>query len=772
MNHGRACAAGALLATLRTLAEIIGSLSASARAYFHRLAPRGGSAGDTAVSDEDSATRFAQAQAFHQQGQLDPAEAIYQALLQKYPRHFDLLHLMGTVQGQRNNFPEAIRFIEQALSVDPNNAAAHGSRGNCLRGLGKYEDALASYARALALRPADADTLNNIGATLRELQRPDEALASYDRALAINPRHLLARDHRGAILRELQRPDEALASHDEAIRIDPAHATAHYHRGLALVELKRHEEALASYERALALRPDYADALLAHGAHLSLLNRHEDALDGFGRLLTLDPNHAIGHYRRGIALSELNRNEEALASYARAIAISPAFVEALLNHGLALQELNRSEEALNSYARALDIKPDFVEALYNRANALCNLQRNTEALACFDRALEVKPDFADALVNRSVLQVAMGRHADALAGYDRALALKPNLTAARINRGGALAAMGLYNEALECLDQAIELDPASTEARFNRSINHLLLGDFSRGWEEYEWRWVNERLRNTKRLFQQPLWLGKESLADKTILLHSEQGLGDTLQFCRYAKWVRALGARTLLQVPPPLLPLLAGVEGATQVLSTGEAVNAFDYHCPLLSLPLAFQTGLDTIPAGIPYIHSDAERVVIWKNRLGHKTRPRIGLAWSGNAAHINDHNRSIALVDMLALAEDWTDCVSLQKEVRAHDRAVLDSHAGVRHYGELLHDFSDTAALVELMDIVVTVDTSVAHLAGAMGKPVWLLLPFSPDWRWLLGREDSPWYPTARLFRQPVIGDWASVIQRVRAALARACR
>jgi hypothetical protein len=249
--------------------------------------------------------------------------------------------------------------------------------------------------------------------------------------------------------------------------------------------------------------------------------------------------------------------------------------------------------------------------------------------------------------------------------------------------------------------------------------------------------------------------------------------LGDTLQFCRYAKEVAALGANVLLEVRSALVPLLAGMEGVTRVLQEGSPLPAFDYHCPLMSLPLAFKTDLHNIPSSrIPYIRSDAARVAAWREKLGIRTKPRVGLVWSGSIAHKNDGNRSMALAEILPLVCDWAEWVSLQKDLSESDAALLASRADIRHVGGELKDFADTAALVELMDVVVTVDTSVAHLAGAMGRPVWILLPWNPDWRWLLDREDSVWYPTARLFRQPAIGDWAIPVRRLREELERQFR
>ncbi len=317
--------------------------------------------------------------------------------------------------------------------------------------------------------------------------------------------------------------------------------------------------------------------------------------------------------------------------------------------------------------------------------------------------------------------------------------------------------------------KALTIEPDYAPAHWNESLCRLLIGDFERGWKKYEWRWKCDQDLLATRNFSQPLWLGREDLTGKTILLHAEQGLGDTIQFARYAQAVAQKCAKVILEVQPSLRSLLSEISGAYKVLSRGEPLPEFDFHCPLLSLPLAFNTRLETIPATIPYLGARAAVVKRWEDNLGKRDVPRVGIVWSGLSTNVNDHNRSIALSRLAALAGPSVKLVSLQNEVRAEDEKALAANKQILHFGSELEDFSDTAALVSLMDLVVSVDTSVAHLAGALGKPVWILLPFAPDWRWLVDREDSPWYPTARLFRQPKIGDWDSVIDKVKQDLSK---
>jgi tetratricopeptide (TPR) repeat protein len=359
------------------------------------------------------------------------------------------------------------------------------------------------------------------------------------------------------------------------------------------------------------------------------------------------------------------------------------------------------------------------------------------------------------------------RFDEALASYGRALELRPDYSEALMNRGITLHALKRFGEELESYAHALALRPDYAEAHFNEGWCRMLQGDFDRGLRKHEWRWQTGQLKKQIWNFTQPLWRGADDIAGKAILLHAEQGYGDTIQFCRYAQRVAARGARVILRVQAPLRELLGDLSGAAQVLSSGEPLPDFDVHCPLLSLPLAFGTRVETIPAETPYLRVAPQAAARWSNRLGAKSRLRIGLAWSGSTAHKNDHNRSMPLRTFLPLLDCGATFVSLQREVRAGDAGVLQERSDILHFGDELKDFTDTAALIASLDLVIAVDTGVVHLAGALAKPVWVLLPFIPDWRWMLDRDDSPWYPTARLFRQDDSREWDSVVMRVCAAL-----
>jgi len=542
-----------------------------------------------------------------------------------------------------------------------------------------------------------------------------------------------------------------------------------YARAGALQELKRYEEALACCDEAISLKPDYAEALNRRGVILAMLERIEEALATFERALAIVPASAETWTNRGNALGELRRIDQAVASYDRAIAIRPEFSGAHYCRALALAELGRFDEALAGFEKALSIVPRNADAWTHRGNVLFALKRHEEALASYDSSLAIRPDHAKTCNDKGAALAELGRFGAALKCYDKAISLQPDSAETLNNRGLALAELGRFDEALASHVSATTVRPDLAEAHFDEGLCRLLTGDFRRGWEKYEWRWKRKDRRWKIRDFPQPKWLGEEEIGGKTILLHTEQGLGDTIQFCRYASLAAERGAKVVLVVQPTLRSLMESLAGPVQVLAEGDPLPAFDLHCPLPSLPLAFRTTLDNIPGRVPYLKPDESRIDFWRTRLGPKTLVRVGLVWSGHPEHKKDRDRTLPLKDLAPLAGAGCALFSLQKEIRDSDKEAFESIGVIRQFGDELNDFSDTAALASFMDLVISVDTSAAHLAGALGKPVWILLPRAPDWRWLLDREDSPWYPTARLFRQPKPGDWQSVVERVTAELLR---
>lgn len=541
-------------------------------------------------------------------------------------------------------------------------------------------------------------------------------------------------------------------------------------------------EAETAYREILALRPRHFDALQLLGALALQAKRYEEGVEWLTRALEIDSRQAAVHSNLAFALNALGRHDAALAAANRALALKSGFVDALNNRGVALAGVDRPGEALSNFDKLLAAKPDFPEAWSNRSCALRDLGLPEEALISCDKALALRPNYAEAWSNRANALSDLNRPLDAQACYERALAASSTFADAWNNLGLTFVDMHRHADALTCYDRALALSPESAETHWNRALCLLQTGDLAAGFAEYEWRWQRKRIAPSRRSFDAPVWLGDAPLDGKTILLHAEQGLGDTLQFCRYAALVAKQGARVVLEVPPELTRLLTGLEGVAELVTAGEPLPAFDYHCPLLSLPLAMRTVVATIPADTPYLFADRQASAQWRARIEtavpHEAL-KVGLVWAGgHRPHVpelrkNDARRSLDIERLAPIIDvPGVQWFSLQKGDKAVQQlsAMRERHEAARRVidwtGEL-NDFADTAALVDNLDLVISVDTSTAHLAGAMHRPVWILNRLDTCWRWMLEREDTPWYPSARLFRQPTLGDWDSVISDIKQAL-----
>jgi tetratricopeptide (TPR) repeat protein len=597
-------------------------------------------------------------------------------------------------------------------------------------------------------RLADAERLYR---ALLERDR-NQFAALYGLAIALS--------RRGAL-------DEAVRLMRRALNQNPRLAGAHNDLGNMLEGLGRYEEAAERYRRALALEPGLAVAHTNLGHALQALGRPEEAAAHHRQALALQPDFADAHNNLGVALQALGQPREAVTHFERAVALEPGFAEAHNNFGNALRALDRHEAAIAHYQRAAALRPDYAEAHYNLGNALQTLSRLDEAVAAYERALAVRPGYAEALNNLGNALQTLDRLDEAVARFDAALTARPDYAAALNNLGNALQALNRHEAAIPCHARARALQPERSAAQWNEALARLAIGDFAEGWRHYEARWDAEGTGQRRRQFAAPQWRG-EALEGRTILLHAEQGLGDTLQFARYVPMVAARGGRVVLEVQRPLVPLLAGLLGVAIIVAQGETLPSFDVQSPLLSLPLAFGATLATIPAQIPYLAAPPERLARWRAVIGERARPRIGLAWAGNPANRFDRRRTMPLKHLAPLlATPGASFFALQKDLRPGDAEILRQFGEVSVLSERLADFADTAAVACELDLVISICTSVAHLAGGLGRPLWVMLPFSADFRWFRERSDSPWYPTARLFRQSAPGGWDGVVAQVRQAL-----
>lgn len=476
---------------------------------------------------------------------------------------------------------------------------------------------------------------------------------------------------------------------------------------------------------------------------------------------------ARDHFFRGNEHYAAGRFESALAEYEAAIAVNPELAEAYVNAGLLHDRVECLDQAKDCFNRAIEISPNLAEAHRYLAAVHLKMGHFEAAKAAVTRATELQPDNPETLLTLGNVHRMRNELFEAEAACRRALDIRPAFLGAWVNLANIYRAENRIPEALAACERALAIAPESPQAHLNAAMSLLVSGDLPAGWPHAEYRHLMG-LGGAGRVFPQPLWTG-EPLPQKTILLHGEQGFGDSLQFLRFVPLVEEKVGKVCIEIQTPLKELVAASFPHLHVLHHGETLPEFDVHCSLATLPFVFSTSLETIPSRVPYIQVPQAKVDRWRGFFGEDRRLRVGLAWAGNPTHPNDNNRSIPLRDLLPLFAAVPDVrfFSLKKEMSPADAATLEATPRLTPLAPQLGNFADTAALIEQIDLTIAVDTSVAHLAGALGRPVWVMLPFSPDWRWLLDRDDSPWYPTARLFRQPTTADWSTAIAQVAKAL-----
>jgi tetratricopeptide (TPR) repeat protein len=560
---------------------------------------------------------------------------------------------------------------------------------------------------------------------------------------------------------------EAEVHYRQVLAAAPRHADALHLLGLALHSTNRAEQALESILKAVALLPNSAEYHNSLIAVYMALGKTDQAIAAGRRAVQLQPQLPEAWFNLGNAIAATRQYQPAMECYQRAVSLRPNYAQAFLGLGTALNESKRFAEAITAYQKAIALRPTLPDAHYNLGNAYRAIGNDDQAVLCYRQAIAINPNHLEAINNLACTLQQLGHLDQALQLLLQARAAHPNKARVHTNLGNVLAEANQWQAAIQCYDQALAIDADFSDARFNRSLAYLMGGDFDRGWPEYESRWLCEKFPSPLRYTQRPLWRG-QPLDGKRILIHAEQGLGDTLQFVRYIPMVAQRGGQVILQVQTPLHRLLQNTPGASQVIAHDLTPDEFDLQCPLWSLPLAFGTTLSSIPAITPGLTIDPAQCLQWRQRLNsirrESDRKIVGLVWSGNANFLHNHRRSTQLQKFAPLADaQGITFVSLQKGPAAAQATAPPPGLRLIDWTSELNDFADTAALISLLDLVVTTDTGVAHLAALMGKPTWILLMYSPDFRWLLDREDCPWYPSATLFRQPAPGDWESPIRRI---------
>ena len=648
----------------------------------------------------------------------------------------------GRILHQSGRLEEARQVYEAVLGIDPGHFQALHLLGVACIQSQNLQTGAELIERALEVRPNDGPALGNLATALNGLGRHEAALDCCGRALALQPLDAAVHGNRGAALHALNRHAEALESYDRAAVLRPGQAKGHFNRGVVLHALGRLAEAVDAHRSACALQPSFVDAHRNAGRALRELGRADEALAAYDAALALRPEDAGLHNARANVLLDLERSEEALEAYDRALALKPDYADAWANRVLALRDLLRPEEALASADRAVALEPENAEVQNKRGTALYEFQRLDDALACFDRAIDLDSRHPQAHLNRAVILNQQRRLDEAMVSFDQALAIAPD----------------------------------NSEVHFHRAMCRLSLDQGMDAWREYEHRWRTRQFKPSVRNFAMPLWLGDEDLNGRTILVHGEQGLGDVLQFCRYAPAVARLGATVAFEVHPQLVRLMQRMPHVA-VIPRHEALSQSipcDYHVPLMSLPLA----LDAQPHehAAPYLSPDPDDAAAWARRLEAVEGLRVGLCWAGGTrpgqpiAEAIDRRRSLSLAAFRPLANvPNVRFFSLQKGPPAAELAAAGDWPGepILDLTDELNDFADTAALVANLDLVIVCDTSTAHLVGALGKPVWILNRFDSCWRWGQNPTETPWYPSARLFTQRSPGNWDETIQAVKIAL-----
>jgi tetratricopeptide (TPR) repeat protein len=665
---------------------------------------------------------------------------------------------------------EASRY-QRVLERNPREPQALVGMSLIALASGQAASAVLMAQAAVAVAPAMGPAWVALGQALRAESRNADAEKAYMAAARIDGMDPLARLGLGEVRLAGDRPEDAIIEFDLALHRDPGLVSAHLGMGHALVFTKRYSEALASYGRALQLNPRLSEAEFAVGYTLARLGRAADAERRYRRAIALRPDFAAAWMNLGCLLREEGRELHARAALENAVRLRPSLVAAWINLALLEREYDRHEQAESHLRRALAINPEQVETHVAWAQ-FCAARGDAAGARGWVRWALARDESNDEAVNlEGILLHNEGRFREAVAVFERAEAL--GSAPAASNRGNSLLELGRERESLKAHRSAVASDPHNAGARYNLALTQLRMGEWPEGWRNYEARWRFREVHPAPRTFEQPRWRG-QALRGERVLLHAEQGLGDTIQFSRYAALVSARGGVPILQVQAPVERLIRSLAvvraGQAEVAPLGQPAPAFDLECPLMSLPAAFATTTATVPWPGAYLSADPDGIAAKRIPAGGN-RPRIGLAWAGNPNYKADRERSVHLATYLPLLGAHDACwVSLQKGPAAEQIAELAPDVQIIDACSDDADLADTAAVVATLDLVITTDTSIAHLAGAMARPVWILLPHLADWRWMQKTVVTPWYPTARLFRQPSKGNWQSVLEAAISSLREA--
>ncbi|MCP4268486.1 MAG: tetratricopeptide repeat protein [Candidatus Brocadiaceae bacterium] len=677
---------------------------------------------------------FQEAHGLHQLGKLTEAAELYNNILKEQPDNINVIFLAGTLNLQQRNFEVACTFFRKVLELNPDYAMVHCNLGIALHESGRIDEAIKCYRKAITLKPNHVDTYFNLGNTLKQQGKLEDAVICYKSAIELNPNDANLYCNLGNTCREHGKLLEAIECYRQASELNPDNAGFHCNLGAALQKSGSLDEAILSYKEAVRLDPDYA----------------------------------MAYSNLGSVLQESGKLNEAIANYERAIEKNPDYAEAYNNLGISLLEKGEPEEAITCHKKAIELKPDCADTYNNLGTAFMEQGKLDDAITSYKKALLLKTEYAEAYNNLGTALMKQGKFDAAIISHKKAIGLKPDYAEAYNNLGTVLKESSKPLDAIASYKYATELNPDYAQAHLNTAFAFLLTENFKKGWQEYEWRLHLKGC--TSKTSREPMWDGS-SLDGKSILIYTEQGLGDAIQFIRYLPMVKAQGGFVIVECQKSLCHLLRNCDGIDEIVeieSNRKSLKQPDIRVPLLSLPGIFDITMDSIKPNKSYIKPEPGLVSRWQRKLDNDKNFKVGIVWAGNPNHKNDKNRSCTLKDFAHLSTiPGLTLYSLQKGQNSAEADNPSNGMNIINLNNELNDFSDTAAAIVNLDLVITVDTSVAHLAGAIGKPVWTLLPFVPDWRWFLNRSDSPWYPSMRLFRQNKQYDLRGVFDQVKKAL-----
>ncbi len=716
----------------------------------------------------------------HRSGQVSQAESIYRQVLSKQPNNPAALHLMGMVNFQAGKLEEALDWMDRAIAIEPNVADFHVNRGVVLDGLGQLDLAISAYRRAAELKQNVPEIHANLGNVLRKSGRLDEAALECRRAIELRPEYFEAHLNLGNVLQDLGELDQAISEFSRVIELRSDFAEGYHNLGNALHKRGRIDEAISAQQKALHIKPDFAQAANALAVALRSRNLGDEAIAAWQSALRMNPNLVpalvnLAQSLREKSVASMNARgvdvpppalEDAVAMARKAVYLSPQSVDTHLILAQLLLLKKDLPAAVTSFRQVVALKPRSVEANAGLAKCLALRGEYESAIAAYHETLSIDPNFAEGYHGLGAILSEHGDYDRAVAALRRAVSLRPDSLEMTTLLATTLSHRGDFEEALSWFKRVLELDPNYANGHWNLALMLLTRGDFERGWQEYEWRWKVKDLDMTFNATA-PVWDGG-NIDGRRILLVGEQGFGDAIQCARFIPQVAERGGKIILAVHSELRKLIEQSPVGREVIEwviPDQNLPKYDVYCPLLTLPKVLGTRLENIPANVPYLKADEGEKQKWRSRMPTDGRRKVGLTWAGRPKHVNDWRRSIPaeLLAPLAEASNVWFC-NLQKGPVARDaRPPLE----MADWTSEINDFADTAALIDNLDLIITADTAMAHLAGAMGKKVWVLLPLLPDWRWMLHRTDSPWYPTMRLFRQTVAGDWTTPIAEVVQAL-----